>query len=177
MALTNKNTINEFIERLASGDPTPGGGGASALCGALAAALGSMVCNLTLGRKKYAEVQEDITLIVNESGKLKESFLMLIEKDAELFEPLAAAYGLPKETDEQKVRRDAIMEKALYDACKAPVEMLETTQKTIDLLEELEQKGSRIALSDVGVAAALAEAAVKGACLNVYINTALMKNT
>lgn len=170
--MLTKKSCEEFLDALASGSPVPGGGGASALAGALGSALGSMVCNLTLGKKKYAEVQGDIERIIADMEKLRRELTALVEEDAVAFEPLSKAYGLPKDTP----GRDETMEKCLRDACAVPVQIMRTVCGVIALHEELAVKGSRIAISDVGVGAVFCVAALRGASLNVYINTGLMKD-
>lgn len=171
-----ENSCNEFLIHLASGDAVPGGGGASALCGALGVALGSMVCNLTLGKKKYADVQQDIQRVLSEAEALRGELQDLVQADATAFEPLSKAYVLPKTTPEELAQRDEVMAKCLKDACEVPLRIMRTCTKVIALLEELAVKGSRIALSDVGVGAAFSRSALEGASLNVYINTKLMKD-
>jgi methenyltetrahydrofolate cyclohydrolase len=175
-AIMLDNSLKVFINDLSTKSPIPGGGGASALAGAMAGALASMVCNLTLGKKKYADVSEDIERIIIKANNTKDKMLELIIKDAELFAPLAEAYGLKKDTPEQVEFREKTMEAALKGACKAPLEMIYLSSECILLLEELSKKGSRIAISDVGVAAVMLSACVSGACLNIYINTGLMKD-
>ena len=164
--------LNEFTKELSSGAPVPGGGGASALMGAVSASLCSMVGNLTSGKKKYAEYQQDIERIIAQAVELNEKMLSLIEKDAEAFEPLAKAYSIPKE----EPGRDEILEKALYEAAMAPLEIVKCSAEVSALIKELVVKGSRLAISDVGVAASACEACAKGAAMNVYINTKLMKD-
>jgi len=173
--LINK-TCKEFADVLASSEPVPGGGGASALVGALGIALGSMVGNLTLGRKKYLDVQEDIKAILEKAQFLQNELLSLVEKDAEAFEPLSKAYGLPKNTEEEIKKRDEIMENALRVACSVPVQIMEKALDTITLHEELEAKGTRLAISDVGVGVLFCKSALMGAALNIFINTKLMKD-
>lgn len=164
--------LNNFTKELSSGAPVPGGGGASALMGAVSASLCSMVGNLTSGKKKYAEYQQDIERIIADAVALNEKMLSLIEKDAEAFEPLAKAYSIPKE----EPGRDEILEKALYEAAMAPLEIVKCSAEVSALIKELVVKGSRLAISDVGVAASACEACAKGAAMNVYINTKLMKD-
>ena len=171
-----EKTCLEFIDALASGQPVPGGGGAAALCGALGMALGTMVCNLTLGKKKYADVQRDIERIVVEGEDLRRQLQALVNADAKAFEPLSQAYSLPKETAEQLAHRDAVMAKCLKDACQVPLRIMETCAKAIALHEDLAVKGSRIALSDVGVGASLCRTALESASLNIFINTKIMKD-
>lgn len=165
-------SLNEFTNQLSSAAPVPGGGGASALMGAVSASLCSMVGNLTSGKKKYAEYQQDIERIIADAVRLNEDMLALIEKDAEAFEPLAKAYSIPKE----EPGRDEILEKALYEAALAPLEIVKKSKEAAALINELVVKGSRLAISDVGVAACACEACAKGASMNVYINTKLMKD-
>lgn len=170
------SSVEKFSDMLASKAPVPGGGGASALAGALGIALGSMVCNLTIGKKKYAAYEEDIKRILTETEKIRKTLLVLVEKDAQVFEPLSRAYSLPTKTDEEKKTKEQIMETALKNAAEVPMKILKTLSETLDLLEILAVKGSKIAISDVGCAAALIRGAVNAAVLNVYINTGLMKD-
>ena len=170
--MITEKSCGEFLDALASGSPVPGGGGASALAGALGAALGSMVCNLTLGRKKYADVQGDIERIIARMETVRGELTALVNEDAVAFEPLSKAYGLPKDAP----GRDEILEKCLREACAVPARIARTVRDVIALLEELAVKGSRIAISDVGVGAAFCGAALLGASLNVSINTGLMKD-
>ena len=174
MMLEMKTT--EFLEELSSKAPVPGGGGASAAVGAFGAALGMMVANLTVGKKKYAAVEEEILAALEELGKLRDRLVALTDRDAQAFEPLSRAYGLPKNTEEEKAAREKVMESALYDASVVPLEIMETVLASMDLLEVLGEKGSRLALSDVGVGILFAQAALEGASLNVFINTRLMKD-
>lgn len=164
--------ISGFIKELSSKAPVPGGGGASALAGALGAALGSMVANLTTGKQKYAAYQADIDCILVKTEEHAHNMLSLIAKDAEAFAPLSEAYGLPKDD----LSRAEIMEQALCNASSVPMEILRETRQVVAILEELAEKGSRLALSDVGVAAAACRCAAEGAVMNVYINTKLMQN-
>ena len=166
----------EFVEVLASKEPVPGGGGASAFVGAIGMALGSMVGNLTLGKKKYADVQEDIQVILGKADALQKELLALVQKDAEVFEPLSKAYGLPSKTEEEKAEKDKVMEEALKLACSVPIEIMEKAMDCIALHEELAQKGTSIAISDVGVGILFVKSALIGASLNVYINTNTMKD-
>jgi formiminotetrahydrofolate cyclodeaminase len=169
-------SCKDFVEVLSSAAPVPGGGGASAFVGSLGMALGSMVGNLTLGKKKYADVQEDIKQILKKAEVLQKELLELVEKDAEVFEPLSKAYGLPKNTDEEIKERDKIMENALRAACSVPLEIMHKALEAITLHQELSAKGTRIAISDVGVGVLFCKSSLMGASLNVYINTKLMKD-
>jgi len=168
--------VRDFLEILASGEPVPGGGGASAAVGAMSVALGMMVANLTIGRKKYAEVEEDVKKLLARGQGLMEELTALMDKDAEAFEPLSKAYGLPKNTEEEKKAREAVMAKALYEASVVPMEIMRKSLEVMDILQELSKKGSKIAMSDVGVGVLFARSAVEGASLNVFINTKLMKD-
>lgn len=174
MMLEQKTT--DFLNVLSSKEPTPGGGGASAAVGAFAAALGMMVTNLTVGKKKYADVEEEIVEIRGQLEELREKLVLLTDKDAEAFEPLAKAYSMPKSTPEETERKEEVMESALYEASMVPLEIMKTVFKVFELLKVLEEKGSKLAVSDVGVAVLFARAALEGASLNIYINTKLMKN-
>ena len=174
MMLEKKTT--EFLEVLSSAEPVPGGGGASAAVGAFASALGMMVANLTVGKKKYADVEEEIQSVRSQLKVLQDKLIDLTDKDAEAFAPLSAAYGLPKDTEEQKAAKARIMEGALYDASVVPIKIMETVLEVMRLLKILGEKGSRIAVSDVGVGVLFAQAALEGASLNVFINTKLMKD-
>ena len=164
--------MKEFINTLASKEPTPGGGGAAALVGTVAAALGSMVANLTTGKKKYAQYQEDIERILTYLEEAIWDINSYIQKDADAFGPLAEAYKIPKD-DPKKAE---IMEKALLAAAVVPMELAGKVHDLIPVLEELEEKGSKLALSDVAVAAVCCKAAMEGAVMNVYINTKSLTN-
>ncbi len=174
MMLEKKFT--DFTEELSSAKPVPGGGGACAAVGAFAAALGMMVANLTAGKKRYADVEEEVMEILARLKTTRNELIILADKDAEAFEPLSKAYGLPKGTEEEQNEKERIMEAALYEASRIPLEIMETVLKTMRDLEFLGEKGSRLAVSDVGVGILFAQAALEGASLNVFINTRLMKN-
>lgn len=166
----------EFLNAVSSPAPVPGGGGVSAYVAALGMSLGSMVANLTAGKKKYAQYEEEIQTLLAEAAEVTERLFAGIEKDAAAFEPLSRAYGLPRDTEEQIARRTEIMEKALAEAAKAPLNLMEEVMEALKILDRLSVIGSRIAVSDVGVGAQLCKAALNSASLNVYINTKLMKN-
>lgn len=166
----------EFIDKLSSKSPTPGGGGAAAMAGALSAALSSMVGNLTIGKKKYADVEDEIKRLTELVRGYQNELLALIGKDAEVFEPLSKAYGLPKDTDEEKAYKDEVMEKCLYDACMVPINIMEVCCKVISLVGTFAEKGSVLAVSDAACSASLAKSALQCASLNVWINTKSMKN-
>ena len=169
-------TCEGFVEELASKSPVPGGGGASALVGALGTALGNMVGSLTVGKKKYADVEEEMIALKEKADSLQKEFLRLVTRDAEVFEPLAKAYGLPRGTEEEKAEKDRVMEAALKEACSVPMEIMERCTEALSLTSVFAEKGSVIAVSDAGVSAVFVKAALQGASLNVYINTRSMKD-
>ena len=173
MSFSDKS-CSEFVEVLATKAPVPGGGGASAMVGALATALGNMVGSLTVGKKKYAAVEEEMRALKDRCDRLQKDFLHLVERDAEVFEPLARAYSMPKNTEEEKAEKARVMEIVLRDACSVPMEIMEKCCEAIDIIAVFAEKGSVIAISDAGVGAAFAKAALQGASLNVYINTKSM---
>ena len=160
----------DFIEVLASKAAVPGGGGAAALTGAIGMALGSMVCNLTTGKKKYAEYEEAIQEILSKASKLEEELLSMIDKDAEGFYPLSKAYGLPTSTEEEKKFKAETMEKCLKVACEVPMNIVRLCFDSIKLHEELVDKGSKLAISDVGCGVQCLRAAILSGQLNVIIN-------
>ena len=164
--------IQNFLAALASKAPTPGGGGAAALCGAVGIALGNMVGNLTLGKKKYAEVQEDIAALNAKAESLRADFLALIDADADAFEPLSRAYGIPKDDP----TRGEVMEAALLAAAQPPLEIMRKCVKALELIAEYAAKGSALAISDAGCAAAITRAACEAAALNVFVNTKPMRD-
>lgn len=170
-----KMQIQELLEVLSSKQPTPGGGGASALAGALGTALGLMVGNLTVGKKKYAAVEEEVKMAMSQLYIMQRSFTDLADYDASAFAPLAAAYSLPAGTEEEKTHKEEVMERCLMDAARVPLDIMEQGVKALTVLEVLGRKGSVMAVSDAGVAAQLLRTAVTGAAMNVYINIKSMK--
>lgn len=162
----------QFLSELSSNAPVPGGGGASAAVGAFAAALGMMVTNLTIGKKKYADYEEEVKTVRDRLEGLRDQLIDLVDGDAVAFEPLSKAYSIPKDDPE----RDTIMENALYEASVVPMSIMETVLAAAKELEVLVEKGSKLAVSDVGVGILFAQAAIEGASLNVYINTKSMKD-
>ncbi len=173
MELT-KQSCEDFLALLASNEPVPGGGGAAALVGAVGVALGNMVGSLTAGKKKYADVQEDILALNDTALALRRRLVELVAEDATAFAPLSRAYGLPTGTEEEKAHKAAVMAQALDVACATPLELMETLCQAIDLHRDYAQKGTAIAISDVGVGVACCKAALQGASLNVFINTKSM---
>ena len=163
-------SCNDFVEVLSSKAAVPGGGGASALVGAVGIALGAMVGNLTVGKKKYADVEADIIVLLDKAAALQAELLRLVDEDAVVFEPLSKAYGIPKEDPS----REKVMEEALRLACTVPMDIMRLCARAIELHDEFAKKGSVLALSDAGVGAIFCKAALQGASLNVYINTQAM---
>ena len=167
-----ENSIETFTRRLASASPVPGGGGASALAGAIGIALGNMVGELTAGKKKYALVEDDIKEWMKKAEFLRVKLLDCIEKDAKAFEPLSQAYAVPKENP----GRDQMMEHCLCQAAEAPLEILKLCGEAVLLLDSFARNGSRLVISDAATGATLVHGAMYGAAINVKVNTRLMKN-
>ena len=162
----------EFVSVLASDAPAPGGGGAAALVGAIGTALGNMVGSLTLGKKKYADVQDEIIALKAKCDQLQKDLLDQVEADEVNFLPLAKAYGIPKDDP----TRDAVMEEATLIACSTPIKIMELCCEAIDCIKVFADKGSRLAVSDAGCGAVVCKAALQAASLNVFINTKTLKN-
>lgn len=162
--------IRKFVEALSSKEPVPGGGGAAALAGALGNALGSMVGNLTVGKEKYKDVEPEVIEILKKAKELQEKLLSLIDEDAEVFSKVADAYKMPKNTEEEKRKREEALGKALKDACQVPIKIMEYSLEALKLQRRLADIGSKLAISDVGVGSLLLKAAVLSGILNVYIN-------
>ena len=169
-------TIQEFLDVLSSKEPVPGGGGASALAGALGNALGQMVSNLTIGKKKYALVEDEIKELAERMKGIQGQFTQLADQDAKVFAPLAKCYSLPSDTEEEKAYKAEVMEARLLDASLVPMEIMEKAWEMLEIMDILADKGSRMAVSDVGVGVQFIRTALLGAVMNVYINTKSMKN-
>ena len=165
-------TCREFVKVLASDAPAPGGGGAAALVGAIGTALGNMVGSLTVGKKKYADVQDEILALKARCDELQTKLLDQVEADEVNFLPLAKAYGIPKDDP----NRDKIMEEATIIACSTPMAIMELCCEAIDCIAVFAAKGSRLAVSDAGCGAVCCKAALQAASLNVFINTKSLKN-
>ena len=165
-------SCTEFVTVLASNAPVPGGGGASALVGAIGAALGNMVGSLTVGKKKYADVEAEIITLKGKCDRLQKDLLDQIALDAKGFEPLAKAYGIPKDDP----NRDRILEDATMVACQVPMKIMELCCESLDAIAVFAEKGSRLAVSDAGCGAVCVKAALQAASLNVFINTKTLKN-
>ena len=169
MTLAN---CREFVSVLSSDAPAPGGGGAAALVGAIGTALGNMVGSLTVGKKKYADVQDEILALKAKCDALQTELLNQVEADEVNFLPLAKAYGIPKDDP----NRDKIMEEATIIACSTPMKIMELCCEAIDHIAVFAAKGSRLAVSDAGCGAVCCKAALQAASLNVFINTKTLKN-
>jgi formiminotetrahydrofolate cyclodeaminase len=174
--MLEQQTIQEFLDALSSKAPVPGGGGASALAGAMGNGLGQMVGNLTVGKKKYAQVEEEVIQLLKTMEDLQKELISLANQDAEVFAPLAEAYRLPSKTEEEKAYKAAVMEENLLAASQVPIRIMEKSAEMLAVLKILAEKGSRMAVSDVGVGVQLIRAALLGAVMNVYINTKSMEN-
>ena len=161
-----------YLEALASKAPVPGGGGASAVW----VALGEMVGNLTIGKKKYAQWELEVKECLLRLEAARQEFLFLSEEDARVFEPLSKAYGIKAETEEEKEKKDAYMEECLDQAAQVPLKIMELCGSVMEDVEFLAGNGSRLAVSDAGVGIQFIRAALLGAVMNVYINTKMMKN-
>jgi len=171
-----KNTCEEFVDMTFSNAPAPGGGSVAALAASLGAALGGMVCSLTTGKKKYAQYEEDIQRLMKELKDLTREFFNIMDEDVENFLPLSKAYGLPSTTDEEKAFKARELDRCLKLAVQAPVRLLKTSCGSIPLFEELTEKGSKLALSDVGCGIALIRSAMSCAWLNIEININMIKD-
>lgn len=165
-------SCRKFVEVLASNAPAPGGGGAAALVGAVGTALGNMVGSLTVGKKKYADVEAEIIALKGKCDALQTELLDQVEADDKGFVPLAKAYGIPKDDP----NRDAILEEATITACAVPMHIMELCCEAIDCIAVFAAKGSRLAVSDAGCGAVCCKAALQAASLNVFINTKSLKN-
>ena len=169
MTLAN---CREFVSVLASDAPAPGGGGAAALVGAIGTALGNMVGSLTVGKKKYAEVEAEIIALKAKCDALQTELLNQVEMDEINFLPLAKAYGIPKDDP----NRDKVMEEATIIACSTPVKIMDLCAEAMECIKVFADKGSRLAVSDAGCGAVCVKAAMQAASLNIFINTKTLKN-
>lgn len=167
-----QNTCRDFVTVLASSAPVPGGGGAAALVGAVGTALGNMVGSLTVGKKRYADVESEIIALKAKCDALQSELLDQVAEDAKGFEPLAKAYGIPKDDPD----RERVLEEATVSACQAPMRIMELCCEAIEAVAVFAEKGSRIAVSDAGCGAVILKAALQSASLNVFINTRSLKD-
>lgn len=174
--MVEEQRIQDFLEALSSKAAVPGGGGTSALAGALGNALGQMVVNLTVGKKKYADVEVQMYELLDQLKRLQQEMVFLADEDERVFAPLAKAYSLPSTTAKEKEYKDQVMEENLLAASLIPINIMKKSIEILDILEILEDKGSRMVVSDVGVGVQLTKAALLGAVMNVFINTKSMKD-
>ncbi|AWN41624.1 methenyltetrahydrofolate cyclohydrolase [Methylobacterium durans] len=168
--MAENETISKFLDGLASSAPTPGGGGAAAISGAMGAALVSMVCNLTIGKKKYVEVEAELKEVLAKSEALRATLTGMIADDVEAFDAVMAAYGLPKNTDAEKAARSETIQAALKTATDVPLACCRVCREVIDLAAITADKGNLNVISDAGVAVLSAYAGLRSAALNVYVN-------
>lgn len=166
-----KKSLENFIEEISSSSPTPGGGSVSAFNGVLGTSLGLMVCNLTIGKKKYEGVESEILEIKNHLEKFKENFLELYDEDSRAFDKVMEAFKLPKETEEDKIKRTQAIEDATVYATEVPIKVIESCYEVTNHLVRLSEIGNQNSISDAGVALILIKSSAEGAMLNVMINT------
>jgi len=163
-------SVNQFLDALASKAPVPGGGSGAALGGALAAGLLSMVCNLTIGKKSYSDVEDEMKDILARSEELRKRLPDLLEEDTRVYSQVMDTYRMPKETEDEKASRTEAMQSALKNAAQVPMRIAECCARIIELCLPAAHKGNKWAVSDAGVAALMGEAALRSAALNVWIN-------
>jgi formiminotetrahydrofolate cyclodeaminase len=176
MSEIKDKSIQIFLDELASKSATPGGGSVSALMGAQSAALTSMVCNLTIGKPKYAEVETEMQALLQKSEALRAKLTGLIKADVDVFNRLMAAYGLPKETDEEKMARTEAIQTVLKAATEVPLDCARACAEAIELSRCAANKGNLGVISDAGAAVLAGYSGLKSAALNVYINTGSLKD-
>lgn len=169
-------SLKTYLEELSSNSPTPGGGNVSALSGSLACDLGMMVCNLTIGKKKYLEVEDEMKTIKSYLENLNVVFLELATKDNYAFDQVMSAFKMPKETEEQKKLRSDKIEEATLNAAVVPSEVIEACKKTLPYIQNISEKGNQNSVSDAGVALSFLATAAEGAYLNVIINCTSLTN-
>jgi methenyltetrahydrofolate cyclohydrolase len=168
--------VQTFLDDLASKASTPGGGSAAAIMGAMGAALISMVANLTVGKKNYEEVDAEMQDLLARSEKLRDELTGMIKADIDVFDQVMAAYGMAKETDEDKAARSQAIQSALKDATDVPLACAKLCAEVIDICQPMAEKGNTNVISDAGVAVLAANAALRSAALNVYINIGGIKD-
>lgn len=168
--------LSKYIDDAASGKSTPGGGSVAALAGALGTSLSSMVCNFTVGKKKYENVEAEVSEILSESEKLRAKLTELVQADTEVYSKVSEAYKLPKKTKKQKKERTKAIQSALKQALSVPLDVVKCCYEVLKLNQPLVEKGNTNLISDVGVAVSLVWAAMESASLNVEINLAGIKD-
>lgn len=169
-------TCREFVNAVATSEPIPGGGSVAALVGALGASLSTMVASLTVNNKKYAEVEEEMQRNIQEICRLQEELVDLVQQDIDKFEPLARLYKMKSDNPEEKKRISEAKQKALYEACIVPMEIIKKCGRAIELAREFAVKGNKVVIADSGSSAVLCKAAMQAASFNIYINTNMMKD-
>ena len=174
--MIEEQPLRGFLDELASSAPTPGGGSAAAVMGAMGAALVSMVCNLTIGKKDCEAVEPQMRQALRESEALRQRLTAMIAADARAFDDLLAAYKLPRDNEDQKLARGRAIQEALKQATDVPLACAEACAELIDLAQRVTPIGSRSVISDAGVASLAAYAALRSAALNVYINVPAIKD-
>jgi formiminotetrahydrofolate cyclodeaminase len=174
--MIENSSVQTFLDQLASRESTPGGGSAAAIMGAMGAALVSMVCNLTIGKKNYAAVEADLKEVLQESEALRQRLTGMVSDDVRVFNQVMSAYGMSRDTEEQKSARGAAIQAALKDATEVPLACAKACAEVIDLSRAAAEKGNLNVISDAGVAVMAAYGALKSAALNVYINVGNIKD-
>jgi formiminotetrahydrofolate cyclodeaminase len=175
MSMLN-DSCRDFLSKLASKDAVPGGGGAAALGGAIGMALSNMVGNLTVGKKKYADVEDEIKELIAQGNQIMDQLERLVDKDAEVFEPLSKAYGLPKNTPDEIRHKEATIEECSKLACSVPMEIMRRAFKGIKIHARMSEIGIKIAISDVGCGVVFLKSALIAGSLNVIINLNSIKD-
>jgi formiminotetrahydrofolate cyclodeaminase len=171
-----ENSCAHFLDVLASKAPTPGGGGAAAMGGAIGMALSNMVGNLTVGKKKFADVEDEVKDLLEKGYKIIDELKELVDKDAEVFEPLSKAYGLPRETPEQIAHKAKVMEECSITACSVPLEIMRKSYDGIKIHARMGQIGTKLAISDVGCGVVFLKSSLICGYLNVLINLGAIKD-
>jgi formiminotetrahydrofolate cyclodeaminase len=162
--------VSSFLDELASNSPAPGGGSVAALAGAIGAALSSMVCSLTIGKKKYLDVQDEMKAVLEQTEQLRKELTQLVDIDTEAFNSVMAAFALPKGTEQEQATRTAAIQEATKGATMVPLSVMRTCEKALVHTKTVAQKGNKNSASDAGVAALMLQAGCAGAALNVRIN-------
>jgi methenyltetrahydrofolate cyclohydrolase len=171
-----ENSCAHFLDVLASKAPVPGGGGAAAMGGAIGMALSNMVGNLTTGKKKFADVEDELQSLLAQGSAIIEDLKKLVDRDAEVFEPLSVAYGLPKDTPEEAAHKAKVMEECSIEACSVPMEIMRKAYAGIKIHQRMGQIGTKLAISDVGCGVVFLKAALISGQLNVLINLGTIKD-
>ena len=174
--MMTQSSLDEFLDRLASGDPTPGGGSAAAIIGAMGAALVSMVCNVSFGKKGYEAAEPELRSLLVRSEELRKRLSAMVAEDIAAFGSLMAAYKLPKASDEEKSRRADTIQASLERATEVPLQCARACSEVVDMARRAADLGYKHVISDVGVGVAAADAALRSAALNVYINAPSLKD-